>query len=118
MGILHRHRTIPGTPIFDGETAQRGYALNCMCYSLNHADNRAALQRDAEGYCRRFGLNGEQIDAVKRKDLLALLKAGGSIYYLAKLAGTYGLSIQDIGAQQTNMSVDEFRAKLRASGPH
>jgi hypothetical protein len=35
------HRRIPGTPIFDGEAAQKGYALNKMCFSLNSADNRA-----------------------------------------------------------------------------
>jgi hypothetical protein len=26
---------IPGTPIFDGEAAQKGYALNRMCFSFN-----------------------------------------------------------------------------------
>jgi len=112
------HRRIPGTPIFDGAAALRGYALNRMCYSLNHAENRASLLRDADGYCRRFGLNDAQTDAVMRKDVLALLAAGGNIYYLAKLAGAYGLNVQDIGAQQTHMSVDAFREKLRAAGEH
>ena len=28
-------------------------------------------------------------------------KAGGNIYYLAKFAGIFGLSVQDVGAQQT-----------------
>jgi hypothetical protein len=32
-----------------------------------------------------------------------------------KFAGIFGLSVQDIGAQQTGLSVEEFRAKLRAS---
>jgi protocatechuate 4,5-dioxygenase alpha chain len=116
MSSLHQHRRIPGTPIFDGAAAQRGYALNRMCYSLNHADNRASLLRDADGYCRRFGMSDVQIDAVRRKDVLELIAAGGNIYYLAKLAGAYGLSVQDIGAQQTGMSADAFRAKLCAAG--
>jgi protocatechuate 4,5-dioxygenase, alpha chain len=73
MSSLHQHRRIPGTPIFDGAAAQRGYALNRMCYSLNHADNRASLLRDADGYCRRFGWSDAQIDAVNRKNVLALL---------------------------------------------
>ena len=29
------HRQIPGTPIFDGEAARKGYALNKMCFSFN-----------------------------------------------------------------------------------
>ena len=29
--------TIPGTTLFDGEMAMKGYALNKMCYSFNTA---------------------------------------------------------------------------------
>jgi protocatechuate 4,5-dioxygenase alpha chain len=32
---------------------------------------------------------------------------------LAKLAGIFGLNVQDIGAQQTGMSVEAFKAKLK-----
>lgn len=115
MNTSRRHREIAGTPIFDGAAAQRGYDLNRMCFSLNNAENRAELLKDVEAYCRRFGLSEQQTDAVKRKNVLALLQAGGNIYYLAKLAGTYGLNVQDIGAQQTGMSVEEFRVKLRSA---
>ena len=107
---------IPGTRIFDGEMARKGYALNKMCYSFNSAENRAAFLADEDGYCARFGLTDEQRDAVKRRDVLAMIEAGGNIYYLAKLAGIFGLNVQDIGAQQTGMSVDEFKAKLVAAG--
>jgi len=48
--------------------------------------------------------------------VLALIAAGGNIYYLAKLAGIFGLNVQDIGAQQTGRSVEDFRAMLRAAG--
>lgn len=105
-----------GTTIFDGVAAQRGYALNKMCYSFNDAANRAAFLRDEDGYCRQFGLDQTQRDAVRRRDVLALIAAGGNIYYLAKLAGIFGLGVQDIGAQQTGRTVEEFRAYLRAAG--
>lgn len=42
-----------------------------------------------------------------------MIEAGGNVYYLAKLAGIFGLNVQDIGTQQTGMSVDAFKAKLR-----
>jgi protocatechuate 4,5-dioxygenase alpha chain len=48
--------------------------------------------------------------------VLAMIEAGGNVYYLAKLVGIYGLNVQDIGAQQTGMSVDAFKAKLQAAG--
>jgi protocatechuate 4,5-dioxygenase alpha chain len=107
---------IPGTTIFDGEQARKGYALNRMCFSFNSAENRAAFLRDEEAYCTKFGLDARQREAVKRRDALALLEAGGNIYYLAKLAGIFGLDVQDLGAQQTGLTVEAFKAKLLAAG--
>ncbi len=107
---------IPGTTIFDGVQAQRGFALNRMCFSFNGAKNRAAFLADEQAYCDRYGLTDEQRTAVKARNVLAMIEAGGNVYYLAKLAGIFGLNVQDIGAQQTGMSVDAFKAKLRDAG--
>ncbi|HUZ73292.1 MAG TPA: protocatechuate 4,5-dioxygenase subunit alpha [Stellaceae bacterium] len=109
-------RAIPGTPIFDGEAAQKGYALNKMCYSFNSAENRAAFLEDEDGYCARFGLNEAQRAAIRHRNVLELIAAGGNIYYLAKFAGMFGMNVQDIGAQQTGMTVAAFKAKLEAAG--
>ena len=69
-------RPIPGTTLFDGRQAQKGYALNKMCFSFNHADNRKAFQADEEAYMRSFGLNDDQAWAVRKRDVLGLLAAG------------------------------------------
>jgi protocatechuate 4,5-dioxygenase alpha chain len=105
-------RSIPGTSIFDGEAAARGYALNAMCYSFNIKENRDAFLDDEEGYCAKFGLTSEQRDAVAKRNVLAMIAAGGNVYYLAKLAGIFGLNVQDLGAQQTGMSVEAFKQML------
>jgi protocatechuate 4,5-dioxygenase alpha chain len=110
-----RHE-IAGTTIFDGAAARKGYALNKMCMSFNDAANRAEFLRDEDAYCARYGLNQEQRDAIRRRNVLALIAAGGNAYYLAKFAGIFGLDMQDIGAQQTGMTKDEFRAMLVAAG--
>jgi protocatechuate 4,5-dioxygenase alpha chain len=107
---------ISGTVMFDDVQAQKGYALNRMCFSFNSAENRAAFLRDEEAYARKFGLSEEQRTAVKSRSVAKMIEAGGNVYYLAKLAGIFGLNVQDIGAQQTGMSVDEFKAKLVAAG--
>jgi protocatechuate 4,5-dioxygenase alpha chain len=104
---------IPGTTLFDGEQARKGYALNKMCFSFNSADNRTAFKADEEAYMRLYGLNGVQADAIRRRDVLGLLEAGGNVYYLAKFAGILGLDVQDLGAAQTGMSKEAFKAKLR-----
>ncbi len=107
---------IPGTIMFDGDQAQKGLALNRMCFSFNSAENRAAFLMDEDAYCGRFGLSEEQRAAVRSRNVLRMIEAGGNVYYLAKLAGIFGLNVQDIGAQQTNVTVDEFKAKLAAAG--
>jgi protocatechuate 4,5-dioxygenase alpha chain len=107
---------IPGTIMFDGVQAQKGFALNRMCFTFNSAENRAAFLEDEDAYCRKLGLTEEQRAAVKIRDVLQMIEAGGNIYYLAKLAGIFGLSVQDIGAQQTGTTVDEFKSKLVAAG--
>jgi protocatechuate 4,5-dioxygenase, alpha chain len=105
---------IEGTTPFDGDMARKGYALNKMCFSFNSAENRAAFKADEEAYMSQYGLTEPQKAAIRSKQVLDLIAAGGNAYYLAKFAGIFGLDMQDIGAQQTGMSKDEFKAKLRA----
>lgn len=78
MAITGTEQEIPGTQLFDGRMARKGYALNKMCYSFNDAANREAFQRDEEAYCARFGLNDEQRAAIKARNVLALLAAGAT----------------------------------------
>jgi protocatechuate 4,5-dioxygenase, alpha chain len=107
---------IPGTTIFDGNEAQKGLALNRMCFSFNSAENRAAFLRDEDAYCSKYGLNERQRAAVKSRNVLSMIEAGGNVYYLAKLAGIFGLNVQDIGAQQSGMTVEAFKSKLLSAG--
>jgi len=102
--------------MFDGRAAMKGYALNKMCYSFNSKENREEFLKDEDAYCAKYGLNDEQRAAIKARDVLALIHAGGCIYYLAKFAGIFGLSVQDVGAQQTGMSVEEFKRMVRSQG--
>jgi len=110
-----RHH-IEGTTMFDGDQAQKGYALNRMCFSFNAKENRESFRTNEDAYCAKYGLTEEQREAVKSRNVLRMIEAGGNVYYLAKLAGIFGLNVQDIGAQQTGMSVAAFKDKLAAAG--
>ncbi len=116
MTSIVRPPEIPGTTLFDGLQARKGYALNKMCFSFNAADNRGEFQRDEEAYMRKYALNDAQSAAIRARNVLQLIAAGGNAYYLAKFAGIFGLDMQDIGAQQTGMSKEAFKAKLVAAG--
>jgi protocatechuate 4,5-dioxygenase alpha chain len=107
---------IPGTIIFDGERAMKGYALNKMCFSFNSAENRDAYLRNEDAYCAKFDLSAEQRNALKHRSVLELLEAGGNIYYLAKWAGIFGMNVQQIGAQQRGITEDEFKELLVRAG--
>ncbi len=108
------HADIPGTTVFDGRMAMKGYALNKMCYSFNDQSARDAFAADEEGYMTHFALTDEQKAAVCARDILAMIEAGGNIYYLAKLAGIFKLSVQDVGGMQTGMTTEEFKLHLKS----
>ena len=114
--IMHHEAPIPGTYIFDGKAAMKGYALNKMCYSFNQAENREEFLKDEDAYCTKFGLTDEQRKAIQERNVLALVRAGGNIYYLAKFAGIFHLTVQDVGAQQTGMTVEAFKKMLKDQG--
>lgn len=103
------------TPIFDGAAAQKGYGLNALCYAFNSAERRARFVADPEACFEEFGLTQAQRDAVRRRDVTAMIREGGNAYYLLKLSNLLGMDVQDIGAQQTGVSRAEFQAKLLAA---
>ncbi len=107
---------IPGTTLFDGDQAIKGLALNRMCFSFNDAAARDEFLKDEDAYCAKFGLDPAQREAIRKRNVLDLLAAGGNVYYLAKFAGIFGLDVQDIGAQQTGMTKEAFKAKLVEAG--
>jgi len=107
---------IPGTPVFAGAQAMKANALNKMCFGFNDAANRAAFLKDEEVWMARYGLDEASKAAVRARNVLQLIEAGGNVYYLAKFAGIFGLNVQDIGAQQTGMSIEAFKAHLAEQG--
>ena len=118
MELAHfdHHTPIAGTTLFDGEQAMKGYQLNKMCYTFNAAEERDEYLANPEAYFDKFDLNEAQKQACRNATVLEMIAAGGNIYYLAKFAGIYKLSVQDVGAQQTGMTTDQFKQKLLDAG--
>jgi protocatechuate 4,5-dioxygenase alpha chain len=106
------HTHIPGTTVFDGRQAMKGYDLNKMCFSFNKAANREAFKQDPEAYMTEYKLTEAQKDAIRSRNILAMIEEGGNIYYLAKLAGIFQLSVQDVGGLQTGRTTEEFKEYL------
>jgi protocatechuate 4,5-dioxygenase, alpha chain len=107
-------RSLEGTYLFDGARAQRNYPLNKMCMSLTRSENRAAFRADEEAYCRKYGLSEESVVLVKGRDWIGMVRSGGNIYYVFKLAAIDHVSMQQVGAQQNSLTLEQFRAKLNS----
>lgn len=116
MSYLDDKTPIAGTIMFDGTKARIGYGLNKMCYSFNAEEAREEFKADEDAYGTKYGLSDAQKKAIADRDIIALLELGGSIYYLAKFAGILKLNMQDIGALQTGLSLEDFKQKLVDAG--
>lgn len=99
---------IEGTYVFGLGRSHQGYALNKMCMSLSKAENRELFLADQLGYMRGYDVPEEQIEAIQRRDWLALTKAGGNVYMLLKLGHLIGEELYALGAQQRGETLEEF----------
>ena len=112
----HDYDNIPGTYVFNGETAHAAYGLNKLLFSFNREENRKAFAADPDAYADSFNLTAEQKKALLADDYLTLIRQGANIYYVAKLAVPRGLTMQDTSAAFKGISTEEFRTSLEARG--
>ncbi|WP_166365658.1 protocatechuate 4,5-dioxygenase subunit alpha [Pseudomonas akapageensis] len=112
------HHDIPGTYVLDGEHSRKGYHLNMFCMSLNNAENREDLRAGEVTYLSKFPMTDEQRQAVLSRDWLGMLRLGGNIYYIFKLAIFDGLNMQQLGALMsgTDMTEEEFKKMMMNGG--
>jgi protocatechuate 4,5-dioxygenase alpha chain len=107
---------IPGTYVFGIEDCRQGFSLNALCASLATAQNRTRFMADEAAYCDEFDLSADQRTALLARDWKAMLDAGGSIFYVHKLAVVDGRSMQYLGGVFTHMTTEDFIAALKAGG--
>ena len=86
--------------------------INEMCRSLDQPANRAAFLANEEAYCLKFGLNRQQRAAVKDRDFLALIDAGGRLMYLNKLAAMLGLNTLEAIVKHAGTPIDTLLGRL------
>ena len=107
---------IPGTTVFDAQRSRQGYWLNQFCMSLMKADNRAAFKADESAYLDRFPMSREQKQAVLDRDWNRMIELGGNIYFTSKIGATDGKSFQQLAAEMTGMSQQEYAEMMLHGG--
>ena len=111
-----RSNDIPGTIVFTGELARKGFALNQFCMSLMKPDNRARFKSGERAYLDGWALDQAQKDAVVVRDYGRMLELGGNIFFVLKLAATDGQSTQSVAASLAGQSVEDYAEMMRAGG--
>ncbi len=84
---------IPGTTVFDGRQARKGFHLNQFCMSLMKEENREVFKADERSYLDKWPMTEEQKVGVMERDFTKLIELGGNIYYLIKIASTDGMAV-------------------------
>jgi protocatechuate 4,5-dioxygenase alpha chain len=107
---------IPGTYLFNAERSKAGYHLNMFCMSLLKPENREAFRADEAAYLDRFPMTPEQRRTVLERDWLGMIKAGGNIYYTAKLGATDGKSFQYIAGKMSGITAEEYADMMLKGG--
>jgi protocatechuate 4,5-dioxygenase, alpha chain len=116
MALHKPYLDVPGTTIFDMDQASKGYWLNQFCMSLMKPENRERFKADPRAYVDEWPMTDEQKQAVLTADLNRAIKAGGNIYFLAKLGATHDKSFQQMAGSMTGMTEEEYRDMMVSGG--
>lgn len=109
---------IPGTTVFCARSAQKAYHLHRFCMSLMQDENRVAFRQDEEAYLTRFSMSSEQKQGVLSRNYSQMVAAGGNVYFLVKIAGTDGWSVQRAVSTMTDLNPEQFAQMMRSGGRH
>lgn len=85
--------------LFDEEASRAGLRLNKAAYSLKHEEQRTLFAGDEERWMAQFGLTEDEQGMIRRRNWIALWRAGMSIYTMVKLIGVTGTPLVEIGRQ-------------------
>ena len=116
MALDKPYLDVPGTTIFDAEQSRKGYHLNQFCMSLMKSENRERFKANQRAYVDEWPMTEEQKQAVLAADLNRAIKAGGNIYFLAKLGATHGKSFQQMAGSMTGMTEEQYRDMMIKGG--
>lgn len=100
----------PGTIEFTAERALQGRALNRFALSLRSPARRAEFLADEFDCMLKAGLSAAEMALVQEHDWTGLLRVGGHLHAVLKLAAAVGQDLWSIGAHNVGCSRDALIA--------
>ena len=100
----------PGTLVYSSELALRGHQLNRFALSLRSPTSRLAFLEDENGYMQSCSLSSQEQAMVANRDWTGLLRSGGHLQAILKIAATVGQHLWHIGAHNAGTDAETMRA--------
>ena len=109
-------KPIKDTYVFELEASDKGRRINNLAEALNHQENRETFKADPDTYMDKFDLTDAEKQLVRDNDWLNLVKAGGNIYNVVRIAACFGVGLYPVGAQQMGLTYEEFLETRNVKG--
>lgn len=100
--------SIENTYVFDLEMSEQGERINKFAESLNQQKNREEFKADGNAFMDQFAMTEAEKKLVRDNDWLNLVKVGGNIYNIVRIAALFDVGLYPLGAQQLGLSYEEF----------
>lgn len=100
----------PASFVYTGPMSTCGRNINRFSLSLKLPENRKAFLADPNAYMTRFDLSKAEKDLVLARDWTGLLKAGGHLQAILKIAAAVGENLWHIGAHNADLAVADMIA--------
>ncbi len=104
---------VPGSYLLTVSLAQQAYRLSAFCRGLMRPENRAAFKADEVRCLREAGLSDAEIDMVRARDWLAMVRYGVNHFLVFRLAGCTGDGLAAAGARMRGETLEEFASTRR-----
>ena len=100
----------PDSYVYTGPMSTAGRDLNRFALSLKVPANRASFLRDEDAYMRAYNLPAATVALVQSRDWTGLIRAGGHLQAVLKIAATVGQNLWHIGAHNAGVPVEDLLA--------
>jgi gallate dioxygenase len=104
---------VPGSYLLTVSLAQQAYRLSAFCRDLMKPANRAAFKADELGSLHAAGLDEAEIEMVRSRDWLAMVRYGVNHFLVFRLASCTGAGLAAAGAKMRGQTLEEFASTRR-----